>query len=286
MACHHPIRGWRTTGGAVQLNRQAPDAEPLHLPCGGCLGCRTAAAKAWALRCHLELGQHSSAVFTTLTYDDAHCPPTLNREHLQKFLKRLRKRHGASKSRAAAALQRIRFFASGEYGETTARPHYHAILFGASVLTHADLINAAWGMGHTRTEGVTPARIAYCAGYTSKKIGFKRERGERVDPETGEVYEWEPPFIQMSRRPGIGGHAREHTQSWRSYAIHNGQHLPVPRFYHEAWKNTATAHEIERLEYEKQQHRQGKQPITYERLAAEERIAEAKQAIKADKRKL
>lgn len=285
MACHHPIRAWRTSGGDVRLNKELPDAAPLALPCGGCLGCRTAYAKEWALRCTLELHQHRSAVFSTLTYDEKHCPPTLSREHLQKFLKRLRKRHGSSKRRAADALQRIRFFASGEYGETTARPHYHAILFGTSV-THAADIQAAWGMGHTRTEVVTPARIAYCAGYTSKKIGFKREAHERVDPETGEVYEWQPPFIQMSRRPGIGGQAREHTNSWRAYAVLNGARIPTPKFYHQAWLQTATAEMIEDLEYEKQQNRVTKFPITPETLRAAEANAVARQALTAARRKL
>lgn len=276
MPCHHPIRAWRTRGGAVLLNREAPDAERLHLPCGGCLGCRTSAAKAWALRCHLELQQHDSAVFSTLTYDRDKLPPTLQKRDLQLWIKRVRKALGPARP--------IRFFASGEYGEQRGRPHYHALVFGASTADEKTL-DQAWQRGFTRTEPVTPARIAYCAGYTSKKLTDARHtKHERVDPATGEVYHWQPPFIQMSRRPGIGGEARQHTTSWRLLAIHNGQRMPVPRFYHEAWKRTATAQMLEALEYEKQQHRQGKQPTTPERLAAEEQITIARQALKAAKR--
>lgn len=76
----------------------------------------------------MELKDHRTAVFTTLTYDEQHCPPTLDRTHLAKFLKRIR--------RAAEPL-RIRFFASGEYGEKNARPHYHAILYGPPNVTPA-----------------------------------------------------------------------------------------------------------------------------------------------------
>lgn len=282
MACHHPLRAWRTRAGIVRLNKELPDAEPLALPCGGCLGCRTEAAQAWALRCHLELHAHRAAVFTTLTYDDDHCPPSLRKRDLQLFLKRLR--------RAAEPL-RLRFFASGEYGETTARPHYHAILFGPQLEQGRRLVDNAWrdtdgrSIGFTETAPVTPARIAYCAGYTSKKIGFKREPQTRVD-ENGEEYEWEPPFIQMSRQPGIGGHAREHTQSWRAYAVHNGKVMPAPKFYHEAWKRTATAHMLEDLELERQQRRTTKSPITPQVLAANEAIAVSRQAMRATKRKL
>lgn len=282
MACHHPIRAWRTRNGGVQLNREAPDAEPLALPCGGCLGCRTSAAQSWALRCHLELHEHRSAVFSTLTYDERHQPPTLSKQHLAAFLKRLRTN---ARRKTANPLARVRFFASGEYGETTGRPHYHAILYGLSK-NDEQLIQDSWKQGHTRTDVVTPARIAYCAGYTSKKIGFKRNIREQVDPETGEVYQWQPPFIQMSRNPGIGGEARKYTQSWRAYAVLNGTRLPVPQYLHDAWKEQATDDEREQLAYEKQQHRQGKQPITREQLRAAEEIAVAKQRIKADRRRV
>lgn len=281
MACHHPIRAWRTTNGNVLLNREAPDAEPLALPCGGCLGCRTSAAKAWALRCHLELHEHRSAVFSTLTYDEAHEPPTLQKQHLAAFLKRLRT---TARRKTADPLARIRFFACGEYGETTGRPHYHAILYGLSK-NDEQLIQDTWQQGHTKTDVVTPARIAYCAGYTSKKLGYRFDRNkERVDPDTGEVYEWQNPFLQMSRNPGIGGTARKYTESWRAYAVLNGQKQPVPKYLHEAWKAAATTDDIAQLAYEKQQHQQGKH-ITKASIQAAEQIAAAKQRMKQETRR-
>jgi hypothetical protein len=141
-------------------------------------------------------------------------------------------------------------------------------------------------MGYTKTVPISTANINYVAGYTAKKLGdTERQRPEQVDPETGEVYQWIAPFIQMSRQPGIGGKARRHVSSWRSYAISNGQKQPVPRFLHEAWKKTATREQIEQLEREKHQNQIDKQ-ITLQQLDAQHQITVARQAIKAAKRKL
>lgn len=234
-----------------------------------------AKAKAWSLRCQLELQKHPSAVFTTLTYSNENLPPTLDKRHLQLWLKRLRK----------AVDAKLRFFASGEYGERTARAHYHAIVYNLRV-DAADRIDKTWGLGHTHTVQVTPAAISYVAGYTSKKVGYKlMAADERVDPSTGEVYTWQPPFIQMSRNPGIGGDARhEYTQSWRLYAVQNGYRMPVPRYLHDAWKAQATPLEQEELLYEKSQLSRKAQSETA--LQAAEHIALAKQALSASRRKL
>nr|QXN72833.1 MAG: replication initiator protein [Microvirus sp.] len=258
------------------LGKEQPDSAPLALPCGGCLGCRTDKARQWALRCHLELQSHESAVFTTLTYADDQAPPTLAKSDLSGFLKRVRK----------ALPGGVRFFASGEYGERTNRPHYHALLYGPSV-ADARRIEAAWGHGFTRTEAVTPARIAYVAGYCQKKIGYKLHARECVDPSTGEVFAWQPPFIQMSRRPGIGANAKRWPESWRLFGVHNGREMPVPRYLHEAWRNNATALETESLDYEKSQRRlQLGRDLSPARLAAAEEIAAARHSLRGARRSL
>lgn len=283
MGCFHPLRAFRTTNGAVVLGREPPDGSPLSLPCGGCLGCRMDSARAWALRCHLELQSHESAVFSTLTYAPAHVPPSLSKRHLSEWLKRLRRR----------APNRVRFFASGEYGEQTARPHYHAILYGLRE-SDAALIEDTWGKGHVRTEAVTPRRIAYVAGYTSKKIGHKLEarevpegHGEEVvDKRTGEVWwRWQPPFIQMSRNPGIGGEARTWKDSWRLYGVHNGARMPVPRYLHQSWKDNATDEQLEDLIHEKYLLSQSRDKSP-RALEAQEAHAVAKQALRASRRSL
>lgn len=268
---------FRTAAGAVHLWNEVPDSLPLRLPCGGCLGCRTAQAKAWTLRCQLELSSHDRAAFATLTYDEEHCPPTLRRRDLQLFIKRTRKALGNKRA--------LRFFSCGEYGERTLRPHYHAILYNLDD-RDGDLIHDAWGQGHTKTANVTRASIAYTAGYTAKKIGWRETAAEeRIDYSTGEIYKWQPPFLQMSRRPGIGGEARKYKNSWRLFAIHDGTRMPVPRFLHEAWKQQATPLQLEDLLYEKSQ-LAAKKTINDDSLKAAEQIAIAKQYLQSQRRNL
>lgn len=272
MSCFHPLPAYRTSSGSVVLWKEQVDSVPLRLPCGGCLGCRKAQARSWALRCYLELERHDRASFTTLTYDDVHVPVTLSKRHLQLFLKRARK----------AMPGALRFFASGEYGELNGRPHYHAILYGTE---DGELVDDAWNAGHTKTVRVTPKAIAYVAGYSAKKIGWRELSGEeRVDYSTGEIYRWQPPFIQMSRRPGIGGHARQWASSWRSFAVYNGVRQPVPRFLHEAWKAQASPLELEDLVYEKS--KLSRKDSSAERLQAAEAVLIAQQRFQSERRSL
>lgn len=118
-------------------------------------------------------------------------------------------------------------------------------------------LTAAWQWGFTHSVPASPATIAYTAGYVADKLQYPRDYKTRelVDPSTGEVYTYQPPFLQMSGggkgKHGIGGNARQYTASWRDYAIHNGHPVPVPRYLHDAWKQHATPLQHEDLEYEK-----------------------------------
>lgn len=273
MACFFPIPAWRSPQGGVTLREplaRRGDEEFLRLPCGSCIGCRMSRAREWALRCSLELQEHDQACWCTLTYDDAHVPVTLAKWHLQGFVKRLR---------ARLAPAGVRFFASGEYGERTERPHYHAILFGVS---RDAPIQDVWPHGFARVDVLTPAAISYVAGYCSKKVGWRMEVEERVDYSTGEIYVFQPPFVLMSRRPGIGGAARRYWRSWRSYAVWSDARVPVPRFLHAAWRENATADEIAALEVE-----QAARPRTDSskaRLQAGAAIAAARHSITSARR--
>lgn len=246
-------------------------AEYLRLPCGTCLGCRLSRARGWAIRCQLEADRHSELCWTTLTYDDERLPPTLRRSDLQFHLRSLRKKMRG---------QKVRFFAAGEYGERTYRPHYHAIMFGAG---QEAPIQECWPFGFARVDPLSPAAIAYVAGYASKKLDYAREPEDRIDYSTGEVFRWQPPFIQMSRRPGIGGDAREFWRSWRHSAIWDGSEVPVPRYLHEAWKAHVTDADITALQVE----REGL-PHYADRdsLAAAEVTAFAKHDLTSEKRYL
>lgn len=252
MACIQPIPAYRhpTTGAVTLWKRNNPTSEELAIPCGGCLACRRSKAREWAHRCWLELQEHETATFATFTYNDDNLPPTLCKMHLQNMWKRLR--HKTSP---------LRYFASGEYGERTARPHYHAIIYGLDPTNAMQKLQPAWLHGFTAAAPVTSATISYVAGYCAKKIGWREEPKEQVDPRTGEVYTWQPPFILMSRGGkhghGIGGAARDrYTSQWRDKAIWQGRPIPVPRYLHAKWKETATPEALQQLEHEKKRRRQ------------------------------
>ena len=104
-----------------QVLEQYKDMPFVQVPCGLCLECRIQHARQWADRCVLEAKNYKDNYFVTLTYDDDFLPNhnSLEPRDLQLFLKRLRKTFPHTK---------IRFLASGEYGDSSFRPHYHLIL--------------------------------------------------------------------------------------------------------------------------------------------------------------
>lgn len=118
-----------------------------------------------------ELGYHEDSIFITLTYDDSHLPSngSLVKTDLVKFFKRLRKNLGD---------RRIKYFASGEYGEHSQRPHYHAIIFGMSLKPEdKELIMKSWPFCDWSNKSIRknsfglaePDSIGYVAGYIDKK---------------------------------------------------------------------------------------------------------------------
>lgn len=239
------MEGWRQPGGAVVLGARGATfgAAYLALPCGSCLGCRFRVARDWSIRCHLEASEYDRLSWCTLTYDESCVPPSLDPWYLSGFMKRLRARLGS---------RRFRFFGCGEYGEQFGRPHYHAILFG---LDQADAraIDDSWPFGFVRVDQLLPAAIHYVCGYTVKKAADRDQAGWYPDPDTGEELFRRKPFIQMSRRPfGIGGAARiKYPASWRSFAVSEGVRVPVPRYLHQAWLDSATEVEVSELAAER-----------------------------------
>lgn len=258
MACTQPQRAWQSPGGGPVQFREPLDrkAETRHfrIPCGRCLSCRLQRGRDWAIRCSLELQSHSAACWCTLTYDAEHLPPSLRPDHLSGFLKRLRTNHERS-APAGSTVQRLRFFGCGEYGDRFGRPHYHVILYGTA---DPKLVEQSWSMGRVQTDPLSPAAIAYVAGYCTKKAKQQAfwKRTEVVDPETGELlYQhpdgschatpWQEPFLRMSRRPGIGADAKtQFRNSWRSTAIWHGRPVPAPRSFRQFWKDTASELEL------------------------------------------
>lgn len=187
------------------------------LPCGHCLGCREDQSKEWSNRLIMESLYHDTSYFLTLTYDDDHIPivesldeetgeyfihSSLCKRDIQLFIKRLRR---------ANPNDHIRYYIAGEYGETTDRAHYHAIVYGLHVYDLvpfgrsetgnqyfiSESLSKIWSNGFVSIEPANEYTFKYVANYVTKKlgIGFEQEYKDK-----GLV----PPFSMQSLKPGIG----------------------------------------------------------------------------------
>lgn len=146
----------------------------------------------------LEAAQHADNCFATLTYSDEKLESvSLIPRHLTLFLKRFRKEFG-----------KFRYYAVGEYGDVTERPHFHLALFGVptcvwgrtrkervSCCFHCDRMQRVWGYGKCDLGTLDPGSARYVSGYVTKKL--TRPDDERLEGR-------HPEFSRMSTRPGIG----------------------------------------------------------------------------------
>ena len=135
------------------------------VPCGKCGSCRHNRRTQWTFRLNQELKNSLSAYFLTLTYENCQIPfdhesglPTLDKTHIQKFLKRLRR-----KSERFSGWK-IRYYCVGEYGTHTQRPHYHIILFNLHT-NLKELLLSTWQHGLIHIGKVTEASIHYTTKY-------------------------------------------------------------------------------------------------------------------------
>lgn len=147
----------------------------------------------------LEAAQHEHNSFATLTYTDASMPVdnSVSPRTLTLFIKRFRKNNPF----------KVRYFACGEYGDETHRPHYHLALFGypnclygitrkrASCCANCQRVFDAWGNGNILLGTLEQSSAAYIAGYVTKKM-TKADNPKLL----GKL----PEFARMSLRPGIG----------------------------------------------------------------------------------
>lgn len=132
-------------------------------PCGKCPNCRMRRASDWSFRLMEEDKVRGPGLFLTLTYDRSNVPiskngfMSLSKSHVQLFFKRLRKAH----SRTSCS---IKYYAVGEYGGNSRRPHYHIIAFGADI----SKIQPAWELGAVHYGTVSAASVGYTLKYITK----------------------------------------------------------------------------------------------------------------------
>lgn len=198
----------------------------IPVPCGKCPNCLARRVSSWSFRIMQETKRSLSAHFITLTYDTSHVPITpagfmeIRKRDLQLFFKRLRK--------ASPKCVAIKYYAVGEYGGNTKRPHYHIILFNAQL----PLIQPAWSLGQVNygdERGVTMAAAGYCLKYISKKWRPMHHNDDR-----------QPPFALMSK--GLGdNYLTDAMKAWHLADLDNrmycnlldGKKITMPRYYKE-----------------------------------------------------
>lgn len=162
-------------------------------------------------------------MFVTLTYATEHLQftrnghPTIIKDDLQKFMKRLRKNQfGSNKGD-------VKYYAVGEYGGKLKRPHYHLILFNAS---HVNVAKS-WNKGHVHFGQVEQASVGYTLKYISKPHKNFALNDDR-----------ERPFSLMSK--GIGdGYLTKQMVEWHKKDLVNrmyvnlldGKKASMPRYY-------------------------------------------------------
>nr|QJB20191.1 MAG: replication initiator protein [Microvirus sp.] len=298
MPCYRPLKAYRSLsqGGKVVLSKPYPFAPSFDLPCGKCVGCQLERSRAWALRCVHEAQLHDENCVVTLTYDDEHLPPfgVLQKDALQKFWKRLRKRFPE---------RRFKYFACGEYGTELGRPHFHACIFGLDFadkrlfsvrndirLFVSDTLARAWPYGFSSVGEISFASAAYVARYTMKKVYGPESEAHytRLVPETGELVSVPSEFVVMSRGGRVGkGISHEWFEKFSDdlypddFVVHQGQKYKVPRYYDNKLEvvNPVLRESVRTKRVDQALERAANN--TPERLKVREKVARAKLSLKS-----
>lgn len=262
MACYEPLQAWTVEGVLTDAGKQLisfrsePYIKPegfkrIQIPCGRCIGCRLDYSRMWMARITKEAGEYENNMFLTLTYNPEHLPTkdTINKEtgelitghplvkeHVQKFIKRLRRQYEYHFKHTG-----IRYYACGEYGGKTHRPHYHLAIFNCDATAWGDIkflqnnirgdalwtsqkIEQIWGKGFITIGDLTPQSAAYIARYMLKKQ--KGHGKEWYYESQGIVSE----YNTMSCKPGLSRtwYDREKNKLWESDIIYVPQRDKAP----------------------------------------------------------
>lgn len=198
-------------------------SERLAVPCGKCGACQQNRRSDWTYRLIWEEKGALSSYFITLTYDEDSIPwadgiTTLYKPDLQNWFKRMRK------------ITKFRYYAVGEYGTETARPHYHVLAFFAQAYTKEQIhsmLQKTWENGQFHVGFVSQASIHYCSKFHITTDKSKSDQMGRI-----------PEFAVMSLKPAIGFNYLQKNASWhsnpkeyREFVINNGFKQRIPRYF-------------------------------------------------------
>lgn len=206
--------------------KQVKEGRNIPVPCGKCPDCLKRRVSNWSFRLMQHEKTAETAFFLTLTFDTDHVPithagyMTLDKKILQDFFKRLRYWQPDSN---------IKYYAVGEYGGKTKRPHYHVIIFNAQISN----IIKAWTkdekpIGNVHFGKVSGASVGYTLKYMTKKSRIPEHKNDDRLPE----------FSLMSK--GLGAnYLTDEMKQWHEADINHrmycnaegGKKISMPRYY-------------------------------------------------------
>lgn len=240
--------------GSGKLPPLPPSSKQFPLPCGKCTGCKLERSRQWAVRLMHEAQLHERTSFITLTYRDeclpqparassqsltARAAPSPDDDQRTSYSPRTYETHTHEEKSTTASLSKgdlrgftkrlneharrkfgkgVKYYACGEYGDRTQRPHYHIAVYGedfsddrqkwkrsnGNQLWRSSRLHELWPHGDADIGELTFESAAYIARYIMKKItGVKAAEHYRRTDERGEEYWLVPEFNVMSRRPGL-----------------------------------------------------------------------------------
>lgn len=190
MPCHNPI------------SCKPNGVDHMVVPCGHCEDCIQRKRSDWTIRLLAEEKYCSNAYFVTLTYSDKFVPIEngyfhLKKSDLQNLFKRYRRQTDKKNGKFASRV--FKYYAIGEYGENTKRPHYHCILFNVDIEIFIDcwrriverfgVVNYCEPIGMIHCGDVTKQSINYVTSYVINKYKYSKRKKY-------------PPFAIMSK--GLG----------------------------------------------------------------------------------
>ena len=217
-----------------------------EVACQQCSVCQKRKVSQWVFRLNEEHKVSHSAHFVTLTYDPTRVPITedgkltLQKRDLQLFIKKIRK------AQSKLTNTKIKYYACGEYGSVTHRPHYHLILFNLHH-TIGSSLTKYWSIrtqdnrdyisnGFVDIGPVKSGAFHYVAGYALKGLKAK------INWKAGDTREKE--FIFMSQGLGKSYFVTRHGELTKKaeylkknlhgyITIEDGKKVSLPRYYKE-----------------------------------------------------